>query len=435
MTSVAPKKGRAAGSTGKNWSFDFARDLPAGIVCEFSLKSGIKALSGTPVAGKTIFSFSTGGPAIKGANPREGRSEIDEKQIFVVVLDAPAQEESIIKNVYFSVEGIKEQVGIRLIKGKEREDILQSIAPRGKDGNDAWISRIQKRIVHEKVEDGSIVLLQAKQRFPSSAEVKLIWGRGVMSASSVATAEDQVLAYKTRASFKAEFSCGREKAGLGCIPVLPMRVYFTAPVPVKLAKQIVLKSRSGKTWKPRFNREEEVDSRFIYSVLFPGPFPEKTAFSVVVPKKITDDAGRTLSNLEKFPLDVSTHTNPPLAKFSSRFGIIEAKGDRLLPVTVRNIEADIKNRILKVMKEDDDKDVEASEGKAIEKETPVDELSGKVEQQMSGKIRLIPADREERVIDWPAQGFPGPRVRNRSLREAKGSGSQSRNRVAARHSK
>src|SRR5512137_2533804 len=41
-----PEKGQGRWIDGKNWSFDFTRDLPAGIVCEFSLKPGIKTLSG-----------------------------------------------------------------------------------------------------------------------------------------------------------------------------------------------------------------------------------------------------------------------------------------------------------------------------------------------------------------------------------------------------
>src|SRR5512137_2422507 len=66
------EKGQGRWIDGKNWSFDFARDLPAGIICEFSLKPGIKTLSGKAITGKNVFSFSTGGPAVRGTNPWEG---------------------------------------------------------------------------------------------------------------------------------------------------------------------------------------------------------------------------------------------------------------------------------------------------------------------------------------------------------------------------
>jgi hypothetical protein len=36
---------------------------------------------------------------------------------------------------------------------------------------------------------------------------------------------------------------------------------------------------------------------------------------------------------------VRTDEQPPLVKFAAPFGILEARGDRMLPVTVRNVEA------------------------------------------------------------------------------------------------
>ena len=401
------EKGQGRWIDGKNWSFDFARDLPAGIICEFSLKPGIKTLSGKAITGKNTFRFSTGGPAVRGTNPWEGHSAIDEKQIFVLVLDAETREESIVKNVYFSVEGIKEQVGIRIVKGKEREAILQAIQSRGKDSINVWLRKLRYRIVEKHVEDSSIVLLQAKQSFPSSAAVKLVWGAGVTSASGVVTTEDQVLAYKTRKSFNAEFSCGREKAGAGCIPVLPMKLYFSAPVSLKMAKQIVLKSKRGKVWKPKLEKDDDDDAKFMRSVVFAGPFPEKTTFFVVIPRKIRDDAGRTLANLHRFSLEVRTHTYPPLAKFASRFGIIELKGEGLLPVTVRNIEADIKTRMLKVVDDVDQpetapSDITAAAGDISKEKTgaPAREERGRIAQSLKGKVRRIPMAREDLVIEW-----------------------------------
>ncbi len=402
-----PEKGQGRWIDGKNWSFDFARDLPAGIICEFGLKPGIKALSGKEITGKNVFRFSTGGPAVKGSRPWEGNEGIDEKQIFVLVLDAEPREESILKNVFFSVQGIKEQVGVRLIKGKEREEILQAIHPRGKDSVTVWLRKLCYRIVSEPAEDRHIVLLQAKQRFPPSAEVKLVWGAGVTSVSGVATAQDQGISYKTRAPFKAEFSCGREKPGVGCIPVLPMRLYFSSPVPLKMAKKIVLKGKSGKVWRPKFETEHEEDAQFLRSVVFAGPFPEKTSFSIVIPKSIRDDAGRTLSNIDKFPLEVRTHTYPPLAKFSSRFGIIELKGDGLLPVTVRNIEADIKTRMVKVVGDVDETESSLSIGTVREgdvskekADVPAKGDPGRIGQRIASKVRRIPMAREDQVIEW-----------------------------------
>jgi alpha-2-macroglobulin len=397
-----PEKGKGRWIDGKNWSFDFDRDLPAGIICEFSLKKGIRSLAGRDITGKTTFSFSTGGPAIRGSSPHEGNESIDEKQIFVLVLDAAPKEESILKHVYFSVEGIKERVGVEIIKGEQRQAILDAIIPKGKDSFKVWARKIAYRLIYKKVEDSYIVLLQAKQIFPPSSEVKLIWGEGVMSASGVATAQDQALAYKTRIPFKAEFSCARENPKAGCIPILPVNLYFSAPVPIDAAKQIVLRDKKGKVWKPKFTTEEGDDKKSVRNVVFEGPFPEKTTFRIEVPRNIKDDAGRPLSNLDKFPLEVSTHTYPPLAKFSSRFGIIERKGDGLLPVTVRNIEADIRTRLLKVVDDSSEPDATAGTGysSADKAGVPAQSSKIKIDQSVKGKVRHIPLAREDMVIKW-----------------------------------
>jgi hypothetical protein len=44
-----------------------------------------------------------------------------------------------------------------------------------------------------------------------------------------------------------------------------------------------------------------------------------------------------MRNASRWPHDAQ----PPLVKFPARFGIIEAKGDRMLPVTLRNVEASL----------------------------------------------------------------------------------------------
>jgi hypothetical protein len=402
---LCPEKGKGRWIDGKNWSFDFDRDLPAGIVCEFRLKPDVKTLAGQDITGNRTFGFSTGGPAVKRSRPYEGSHVIDEEQIFILTLDAMPQEESILKNVYFSVEGVMERVGIRIIQGKDREDILAAVYPGRQASAKKRAGKPGHRIAGQEVEDSQIVLLQARQRFPASAVVKLVWGAGVTSASGVATTQDQVLSYKVREPFRAEFTCSREKPGVGCIPVLPMQLYFTATVQTKIAKQILLKSKSGSVWKPVLKSQE--DEKFIWNVTFTGPFPEATEFTISVPEDLKDEAGRPLANLDKFPLKVSTHSDPPLAKFASRFGIIESQGDALLPVTVRNIEASIKTRVLRV-EDDFDRPDTSSPGEEVqnagdgkgEGSGSARLESGKIIQQLKGKVRRISADRDDWVIEW-----------------------------------
>ena len=119
-----------------------------------------------------------------------------------------------------------------------------------------------------------------------------------------------------------------------------MKLVFSAPVPWETARQILLISQAGKIWKPKSGGDEK--KQWVDQVIFEGPFPENTSFTLHLPKNLKDDAGRPLSNQDKFPLKIKTDRYPSLAKFSARFGIIEWNEGGILPLTVRNLEAEIK---------------------------------------------------------------------------------------------
>src|SRR3982074_2122469 len=78
---TCPEAGAGRWVDGRNWSYDFERDLPAGVICRFVLKTDLKDLAGKPVGGPQAFSFSTGGPSIIQSVPSERDWDIDEKQI------------------------------------------------------------------------------------------------------------------------------------------------------------------------------------------------------------------------------------------------------------------------------------------------------------------------------------------------------------------
>jgi hypothetical protein len=76
------------------------------------------------------------------------------------------------------------------------------------------------------------------------------------------------------------------------------------------------------------------------------------------------------------PLSVRTDKYPPLAKFSARFGILEWKADPVLPVTLRNLEPEVKARTMKVDQEQG--------------------LLGKV----TGKVLNVPPEKGAEVQAW-----------------------------------
>ncbi len=394
------EKGKGRWIDGKNWSFDFDRALPAGVGCTFTLKQNLKSLSGAVVTGRKTFSFNTGGPSVLETEPWEDGTEIEERQTFLFRLDAPATDASVMKNVSCSIEGIRERVGIRLVTGEERRQILSAL-------------HVSKKEVE------NTVLFQCRQAFPPKAKVKIIWGRGVMSKSGMATNKDQVLSYQARGPFTARLRCMKERPQGGCIPLSPMRLFFSAPILEKDAQKIAIgtEKKTGKetTWKAKTDRLGDSDVTY---VVFEGPFPEKSLLKIHIPENLKDISGRSLSNANKFPLSVNTDTYPALAKFSDKFGVIESKEGALLPVTVRNIEEEIKTWLSR-------EDGDAAPGKSPITPQPVvkttvGDPAGKggtdgkpaATGGVKGSVYQAGKDGEQSIIEWLYKLDNSPRERS-----------------------
>lgn len=317
---------------GRNWTYDFAADLPAGVSCRFTLKAGLSTLAGTPLPAGPSYTFNTGGPAILRSLPYEGDERIDENQAIILGLDAPAKRALIERHAYCAVAGVGERIPLRVIAGEERRRVLE--ARRSfveqyahalfKSGGRAWLAILrlpdsgsdEDRFLRLRdAQDSPLVAVQCKRALPPEAEMKLVWGAGIESASGIATSQDQVLTFKTRPAFDAKFRCERVNRNAQCIPILPLRVEFSAPVPFLEAAKIRLKAANGRVYKPNLTRNDAIDS-LVEAISFEGPFPERSVFRLEVPADLKDDAGRTLVNARRFPLTVRTDDSPPLAKFA-----------------------------------------------------------------------------------------------------------------------
>ena len=375
---AAPGRGRWVDE--KTWVYDFEQGLSAGLVCAFELKTGLKDLAGSPLGGQKRFSFNTGGPTVRESRPEEGGGRIDERQVFILTLDAEPDEASVRQHVTCSVEGVLEQIGVRLIQGQDLEQLFRAL-----------------KIKKDKTPR---LALQCRQTFPHQSEVKIVWGRGVKSVSGVPTAEDQVLRFKTRTPFLAKLVGKKEKPQAGFIPLLPMKLTFSAPIPWETAKQSYLKSQTGKIWKPQ---PEEGSGPIVDRVVFNGPFPENQSFTVHLPGQIKDNSGRLLANRERFPLTVKTDRYPSLAKFPSRFGIIEWDGGGLLPLTVRNLEAELKAWMIRPGEKSD----KADEPVPLKTTAPTprdDSFKSPstldLGQNIKGKFQRLGVQEEGKIIDW-----------------------------------
>ena len=354
-----PAKGSARWIDSYNWSFDFAQDLPAGLRCTFTLHRGLKTLAGDPVAAVPPFAFNTGGPSVLETRPWTDSSDIDEQQAFLLMLDTDVDQSTIAGHVSFSVSGIPENVGATVMQGANRDVLVKR-----------FTNAIAKR---------PFIILQARQSFPDEATVKLIWGKGIKSTSGVATTDDQVLSFTVRKAFQAKVKCERENAKAGCIPLTPITVHFTASISADAARKIALVAPDGTRIGPKIPDDSQSD---LTDVEFEAPFKESTTYKVELPPNITDESGRTLLDASRFPYDVAMDEFPPLAKFSARFGIIESS-DPVLPITVRNLEAQIHGSQLKV-------------GETAKSQGALSDLVTRVE----ATIWRVPGPNPKAIIDW-----------------------------------
>ena len=334
----------------KTWVYDFAKDLPPGTRCSVAPHPGIKSVAGAAIAASAKFDFGTGGPAVVRAYPTPSDySKIEEEQVFALLLNGPATTDSIERYAYCEFAGVGERVPVKVITGATRDAILKAV-----------------NLVPQKER---AVTLQCARPIAPESRMSLVWGKGVATTTGVASTDDRRLGYAVRPAFTASFTCERVNSRSDCLPMRPLRVEFSSPVPRRIAEKVVLVGPDGKH-KPAVeqHRGETSDAlvdlhesglhKFIYffgrnkgsvagdaseegvtAVQFGDQLPEKAELRIELPPDFADDSGRKLENADQFPLKTRTAEAPPLAKFpAATFGILELDADPVLPLTVRKIE-------------------------------------------------------------------------------------------------
>lgn len=329
-------KGQGRWNSEKEWVFDFARNLPAGVRCTAQPNPQFKTPAGAGLTGAASYQFQTGGPQVADIAP-ETYEPIDEQQYFALRLTGAATPESLQQHVWCASEGVGERIAVQLIAGKEREAVLKQ---------QRWDKDAAK---HPQ----QYAVLACNRRLTAGGKMTLVYGKGVAMAGGQASRDEQRYEYQVRAPFTADFSCERENAQAACLPIRPMRLSFSAPVPRKLIEGIRLKSGASavapvlETGSERLAADSLIDS-----VSFPATMTANGKYTLELPPQFKDAAGRTLENASLFPLAVATGAMPPLAKFAAApFGIVERfaegpDGPALLPVTLRNVEAALAARSL-----------------------------------------------------------------------------------------
>lgn len=399
-------KGHGHWADGRNWVYDFDADLPAGLKCEFSVRAGLKGMSGNAV-GAARFDFNTGGPAIVASSPRQGIQYIDEDQVFLLGLDAVADIASVRAHAYCNIKGLGERVPLQLIEGKEREQILAEQKGQAKDFFLVLTkrSRLGLLAVKDKRLDEAALIITARcaRKLVADGEMSIVWGAGIRALNGLATSSEQTLPFNVRPNFSAKTECQRVNANAGCIPVLPISLNFTAPVDTAIAAAIELRGADGKVAHPKL----DANAKTVTALTFDGPFAARSEVTITVPAGFHDDAKRTLVNAAAFPLKIRVDDDPPLIKFPSHFGILEANAQPALPVSVRNVEKTLKGLQARVAKRP------ASNGNG--ELGRIDTSSDRTIAKWINKVLVPPHESREAQQAFDAKNQRGPREGDISL--------------------
>ena len=326
-------RGNGRWNNEREWVFELAQDLPPGVRCTASLHSGFKSASGAPLAMGSSYQFNSGGPFVQDIYPGSWQ-DIDEEQAFVLRLNGPASSASLAEHLWCVADGLGERIPVRLLEGKMREQLLQAAG-----------------LAQAAAQAGQrYVTLSCARRLTAGSRLQLVFGKGVASPGGMSNKVEKRFAYKVREPFSVSFSCERENAQAGCLPIRPLQLSFSAPVPARLARGIRLKG-AGQTLEPRLEQDGDAaqadGQALVQSVSFAPPLSPQASYSLSLPEGFADDAGRMPANRASFPMQVATGAMPALAKFAAApFGIVERyaegpQGPALLPVTLRNVEAQL----------------------------------------------------------------------------------------------
>ncbi len=338
-----PMTGQGRWEDARTWHFTLPRALAAGERCQFMAKTGVKGLSGESLyLDGQAYVVTAPGPWILNISPSHGQM-IEEDQAFIFTTREPVNLQSVAQFAWCEAEGVGERIPVKVLPPATLNQLVKTLG-------------YQAANIHR-------VAVQCSRPLPADMKIKLVWGRGIKTNSGAALLDNSIFTYKVRPPFQARFGCERERANAACSPLSNLWLDFTSPISRELAAKIRLVGKNGEQspddWSDEYKAarqklgtplvmpEQKGGSNVVDRITFKGPFPANSEFSLTLPKNFKDITDRPLNNATQFPLKTRVTHYPPLVKFAADFGILEHQEGGLLPVTVRNVEANLKMRVLR----------------------------------------------------------------------------------------
>ena len=316
----------------RNWVYDFEYEMPGAVRCRFGLRDGLETLSGVRVQSPTEYALHTGGPSILAHQP-EVRRKIDERQVFLLLLDAAADPDSIRQHARCRVADSVEEHPVDLVEGAERTEILEALSryyylsvllrtaenhlPQGVD------DKTHRRAIER------IVTVRCLDPLPSGSDMELIWGTGIAAPNGLATLQDQTMAFSVRPSPRAFFGCMDTFKGR-CVG--RVHLAFSDPIPRESAARVRLTDPDGTILPGEIAETMQIDR-----IDYPGASVEDTTYRAALVGPIRDIYDRPLANASNFPATIRMGRWPPGANFGRAPIVVEYDEDATAPVLLRRI--------------------------------------------------------------------------------------------------
>ncbi|MET0271311.1 MAG: MG2 domain-containing protein, partial [Sphingomonas sp.] len=342
---ACPVGGAGRWADQQTFVWEFAAALPGGTTCTFTLNEGLRSLRRAAVGGQRRFVVDTGGPAARAVLAGRQGDRIEEDAVFLVATNVPADRASIAANGYCAVDGIGEKIPLDVLPAATPATVLGGMTERYEASAFLEEAGLPVTLPPTPAALASVVAVKCRRPLPPGRDMALVWSGAIRAAGSARTAgADRRFDYAVRPAFDARFECTRTNAQAGCSPVADAYLQFAGPVPIAQARRIRLEV-AGRSIAPTLDKDA---TAAVEEVKFARPFAEAADGRIVLPPDLTDESGRPLANARRFPLPVRFDAAPPLVKFAAPFGILEAKEGGVLPLTVRNVEPELRGRMLGV---------------------------------------------------------------------------------------
>lgn len=327
----------------RHWVYDFDYDVPGAVRCRFSLRA-VRTVAGEPVKARPEYAFHTGGPAIIDWEP--GWKIIDEHQVFLLVLDAVAEADSIRQHVRCRIAGTAPDLPVDLLQEDERAEILDALATTGrhriKPPVESLVESASRHLptgteheTHTRALE-RIVMVRCRDPLPAGSGIELVWGSGVAGPNGMATTQERALPFSVRRAFEAHPACAN-RFDDRCVGGI--HIHFTAPVSRELAGRFRLVDDDGEVVAAESGDDPQVDI-----LRFPEAFRDQTAYRAEIVAPITDIDGRALANATSFPKTIQVGRLPPGASFGMDLDVVPYGDDPVAGVLLRRIDEPLAGR-------------------------------------------------------------------------------------------